>query len=75
MNKGGFEMNTIDLNKQYPYYTVEGRRFSVEEYRLAVYFARHMANQMGRPVHMIRELDHMTSAAVLYTAEPEKDHA
>lgn len=56
---------------KYPYYIVEGRRFSDEEYLLAGYFARHMANQMGRPVHVIRELDHMTSAAVLYTAEPE----
>lgn len=60
---------------KYPYYTVEGRRFSDEEYHLAGHFARHMANQMGRPVHVIQKLDHMTSAAVLYTAEPEDNHA
>ena len=59
--------------RQYPYYIVEGRRFSAEEYRLAVYFARHMANQMGRPVHVIQKLDHMTASCVIYTAEPEAD--
>lgn len=56
---------------QYPYYIVEGRRFAAEEYRLAVFFARYMANQMGRPVHLIRGLDRMTPDAVIYTAEPE----
>ena len=61
--------------RQYPYYIVEGRRFSAEEYRLAVYFARHMANKMGRPAHLIQEFDSMTPAAVIYTAEPEKDRA
>ena len=67
-------MNTSQDTK-YPYYTVEGRRFSAEEYRLAIYFARHMANKMDRRVHMIRVLDHMTPDAVIYTAEPEADHA
>lgn len=61
------------MTTEYPYYSVEGRRFAAGEYRLAVYFARHMANQMGRPVHLLRALDHMTPAAVLYTAEPEQD--
>lgn len=59
-------------NTRYPYYTVEGRRFSAEEYRLAVYFARNMANQMGRPVSLIRTLDRMTPDAVIYTSNPEK---
>ena len=67
-------MTDATLGTKYPYYTVEGRRFSAEEYRLAVYFARHMANKMDRRVHMIRVLDHMTPDAVIYTAEPEADH-
>lgn len=58
---------------EYPYYTVEGRRFPAEEYRLAVCFARHMANQAGRPVSLVRALDRMTPDAVIYTAEPEQD--
>lgn len=66
-------MPNTSQGTNYPYYTVEGRRFSAEEHRLAVYFARHMANRMGRPVHVIRVLDHMTPDAVIYTAEPEAD--
>ena len=67
-------MTDTSQDTKYPYYTVEGRRFSDEEYHLAVYFARHMANKMDRPVHVIRVLDHMTPDAVIYTAEPEADH-
>lgn len=66
-------MTNTSQDTEYPYYLVEGRRFSAEEYRLAVYFARHMANKMGRPVHVIRVLDRMTPDAVIYTAEPEAD--
>ena len=68
-------MTNTSQDTKYPYYTVEGRRFSAEEHRLAVYFARDMANRMGRPVHLIRALDPMTPDAVIYTAEPEADHA
>jgi hypothetical protein len=60
---------------EYPHYTVEGRRFSTEEFSLAVCFAQHMANQMGRPVSLIRVLDRMTPDAVIYIAEPEADRA
>ena len=67
-------MTNTSQDTKYPYYTVEGRRFSAEEHHLAVYFARHMANKMDRPVHVIRVLDHMTPDAVIYTAEPEADH-
>lgn len=56
---------------QYPYYTVEGRVFSAEEYHLAVCFTRLLANRQGRPVHLLRELDSWTPAAVIFTAEPE----
>ena len=56
---------------QYPYYTVEGRRFAGEEYRLAECFARLLANRQGRPVHLLRVLDRWTPEAVLFTAEPE----
>ena len=57
---------------EFPYYIVEGRRFAAESYRLAVHFARDLANRMGRPVHLLRELDRMTpAAAVIYTAEPD----
>ena len=56
---------------KYPYYMVEGRRWDAEEFQLAIYFARHMANKMDRPVHVISKLDRMTAAAVIYTAEPE----
>jgi hypothetical protein len=55
----------------YPYYSVEGRRWNADEFQLAVFFARHMANKMQRPVHVISKLDHMTAAAVIYTAEPD----
>lgn len=65
-------MTDINQDTKYPYYTVEGRRFSAEEYHLAVHFARDMANRMGRPVSLIRALDRMTPDAVIYTAEPEK---
>ena len=58
---------------QYPYYDVEGRRFAAEEYRLAEHFARLLANRQGRPVHLLRVLDHLTPAAVIYSAEPEQD--
>ena len=56
---------------QYPYYSVEGRHFAAEEYRLAECFARLLANRQGRPVHLLRELDRWTPAAVIFTAEPE----
>jgi hypothetical protein len=55
----------------YPYYSVEGRRWDAEEFQLTVFFARHMANKMDRPVHVIRVYDRMTAPAVIYTAEPE----
>lgn len=55
----------------YPYYIVEGRRFAAKDAHLAVHFARDLANRMGRPVHLLRELDRMTPAAVIYTAEPD----
>ena len=71
---GEAAMTDATRGTKYPYYKVEGRRFSDEEYHLAVYFARHMANKMDRPVHLIRALDHMTPSAVIYTAEPEADH-
>ena len=67
-------MTDATRGTNYPYYIVEGRRFSAEEYHLAVYFTRDMANRMGRPVHLIRALDRMTPDAVIYTAEPETDH-
>lgn len=67
-------MTDATQDTKYPYYTVEGRRFSAEEYRLAVYFARDLANRMGRPVSLVRTLDRMTPDAVIYTAEPEADH-
>ena len=56
---------------RYPYYKVEGRRFETDHFQYAVHFARRLAAQMGRPVHVIRELDSWTPAAVIYTAEPE----
>ena len=56
---------------RYPYYTVEGRRFAAEEYHLAVYFARLLANRQERPVHLLRALDSWTPDAVIFTAEPE----
>jgi len=59
-----------NVNK-YPYYKVEGRRFEFEAFDYAVAFARRLAAQMARPVHVIRELDNWTPAAVIYTAEPE----
>lgn len=62
---------TTTMRHDYPHYHVEGRRFTVEDYRLAVHFARDLANRMGRPVHLLRTLDHMTPAAVIYTAEPD----
>ena len=58
---------------QYPYYTVEGRRFAAEEYRLAQHFARLLANRYGRPVHLLRALDRWTPDAVIFTAEPEAE--
>lgn len=61
------------MQSEYPYYSVEGRRFEYKNFRFAVYFARDMANRMGRPVHVIQALDHMTPEAVIYTAEPEED--
>lgn len=57
---------------KYPFYSVEGRRFESDHFQYAVAFARRMAAQMARPVHVIRELDHMTAPAVIYTAEPEE---
>lgn len=68
-------MTDATLGTNYPYYTVEGRRFSAEECRLATYFARDMANRMGRPVSLVRALDPVTPDAVIYTAEPEADRA
>ena len=65
------DMTNITKDTKYPYYTVEGRRFSTEEYSLAVYFARNMANRMGRPVSLIRTLDRMTPDAVIYTVDPD----
>lgn len=62
---------TTTMRQDYPHYHVEGRRFAAEEYRLAVYFARDLATRMGRPVHLLRTLDNMTPAAVIYTAEPD----
>ena len=56
---------------QYPYYTVEGRRFAAEEFRLAEHFARLLANRQGRPVYLLRALDPWTPAAVIITAKPE----
>lgn len=68
-------MTDITRDTKYPYYTVEGRRFEANGYQFAVHFARDMANRMGRPVSLIRTLDRMTPDAVIYTAEPEKEHA
>ena len=61
------------MQSQYPYYTVEGRRFEYKNFHFAVHFARDMANRMNRSVHVIRALDRMTPDAVIYTAEPEED--
>ena len=66
-------MTHVNQGTEYPYYMVEGRWFPAEDYEWAVCFAHMMATRMGRPVALLRELDRMTPAAVIYTAEPEPE--
>lgn len=58
---------------EYPYYTVEGRRFEDKDAHLAVHFARHLANRMGRRVYVMKTLDNRTPAYPMFIAEPEDE--
>lgn len=40
---------TTTMRHDYPHYHVEGRRFTVDDYCLAVHFARDLATRMAAP--------------------------
>ena len=55
---------------QYPYWTVEGRRFN--QFDLADAFASRMARELEYPVPVMEKLDDMTPAYTVVTKQPKE---